>query len=150
MANWLERAQREIPQSPGGATAIADERNLTAVTAVPPSGSPEISRALSAVMAVRASGEPEISRASIGSNGSASAAGFREIAAANKATERMTPDEELSIREWLTYIEETDPAIIADLLDKCRTDSDARCYFIGRAVEVRRPVAVDDDRRRSG
>ena len=35
MANWLERAKSEIPQSAGGVTAKTDERNPTAVTAVP-------------------------------------------------------------------------------------------------------------------
>ena len=130
MANWLERATREIPQSAGRATANTAERSLTAVTAV------------------REPGESEISRASIGSNGSAPAAGLREIEAANKATVPMTPSEELAIRAWLAHIEETDPAIIADLLDKCRTDADTRAYFIRRAGEVPRPVAFDDDRRR--
>jgi hypothetical protein len=130
MANWLDRAKREIPQGAGRATAIADERNPTAVTAV------------------REPGEPEISRASIGSNGSAPVAGFREIEVVNKATVPMTPGEESAIRVWLAHIEETDPAIIADLLDKCRTDADARGYFIGRAAEVPHPLAFDDDRRR--
>jgi len=130
MANWLERAKREIPHGADRGTAIADERNPTAVTAV------------------RESDEPEISRASIGSNGSAPAPGCRESEAANAATAPMTPGEESAIRAWLAHIEETDPAIIAHLLDKCRTDTDARGYFIGRAAEVPRPLAFDDDRRR--
>lgn len=130
MTNWLDRAKREIPQGAGPTTAIADERNPTAVTAV------------------REPGEPDISRDSIGSNGSAPVAGFRESDAANKATVPMSPCEESAIRAWLAHIEETDPAIIAALLEKCRTDADARSYFIGRAAEVPRPLVFDDDRRR--
>ena len=129
MTNWLDRAKREIPQGAGPATAIADERNPTAVTAV------------------REPGAPDISRDSIGSNGSATAAGCREIEATNKATVPMSPGEESAIRAWLAHIEESDPAIIADLLEKCRTDADARSYFIGRAAEVPRPWGIDDDRR---
>lgn len=37
MANWIERARREIPKSGRQPTANADERALTAVTAVPQS-----------------------------------------------------------------------------------------------------------------
>ena len=130
MTNWLDRAKREIPQGAGRATAIADERNPTAVTAV------------------REPGELENSRVSIGSNGSATVAGCRESDAANKSTMPMSPGEESAIRAWLAHIEETDPAIIAHLLDQCRTDADARGYFIGRSAEVPRPTAFDDDRRR--
>jgi len=130
MANWLERAKREIPRGASQATAIADERNPTAV------------------MAVRESDELQISRVSIGSNGSAPVPGCRESEAANETALPMTPREESAIRAWLAHIEETDPAIIAHLLDKCRTDADARAYFIGRAAEVSRPTAFDDDRRR--
>ena len=130
MANWLERARREIPQSAGRTTANSVERNPTAVTAVPERGA------------------SENSRASIGSNGSAPAAGFREIEAANGATTPMTPGEELAIRAWLAHIEETDLAIIVDVLNKCRTDADAREYFIRRAEEVPHLIAFDDDRRR--
>ena len=130
MTNWLDRAKREIPQGAGRATAITDERSPTAVTAV------------------REPGAPDILRDSIGSNGSATAAGFREIEVTNKATVPMSLGEESAIRAWLAHIEESDPATIADLLEKCRTDADARGYFIGRAAEVSRPTAFDDDRRR--
>jgi hypothetical protein len=46
----------------------------------------------------------------------------------------MTPDEEAAIRAWLALIEETDPAIIAEAIDRCRLDADARDYFTGRAA----------------
>ena len=47
----------------------------------------------------------------------------------------LSTNDETTIRAWLAHIEETDPAIIADLLDKCRTDADTREYFIRRAGE---------------
>ena len=45
MADWLERAKREIPKRANRGTANSDERNLTAVTAVPKPGQSEISSA---------------------------------------------------------------------------------------------------------
>jgi len=47
----------------------------------------------------------------------------------------MTACQELAIRDWLARIEETDPATIAEVMDKCRRDADARAYFVGRAAE---------------
>ena len=44
--------------------------------------------------------------------------------------------EENAIRAWLAHIEETDSDIIAEVLDKCRADPQARDYFIRRAEEV--------------
>jgi hypothetical protein len=63
MANWLERARREIPKSARRRTANSAERTLTAVTAVPDQGL------------------WEKSAASIGSNGSTSSGDFSEIEA---------------------------------------------------------------------
>jgi len=54
----------------------------------------------------------------------------------------MTAEEEKAIRAWLAHIEEIDPAIIAEVLDQCRSDADARQYFIRRAEEVPRPAAA--------
>ncbi|WP_156885335.1 hypothetical protein [Acidihalobacter ferrooxydans] len=48
----------------------------------------------------------------------------------------MTAHEEASIRAWLAYIEETDPAIVAEVLTRCRRMPDARAYFLRRAKEV--------------
>ena len=58
MANWLERARREIPKRPDRPTAVTDERTLTAV------------------MAVSHSGVSGISSTSNGSNGSIPSAPF--------------------------------------------------------------------------
>ena len=45
----------------------------------------------------------------------------------------LSPDEETSIRAWLTHIEETDPAIITEVLDECRSDPKSRRYFLQRS-----------------
>lgn len=126
MANWLERARREIPQRTGGATAKTDEGTLSAVTAVPQPG------------------DSESSGASIGSNGSAPVAASWEI----EAESQMTADQESTIRSWLAQIEETDEAIIAHALNRCRQDVEARDYFIRLASEMPRPEPLPDDRRR--
>lgn len=128
MANWLERARREIPQSAGWATAITDERIPTAVTAVPEPG------------------ESENSGASIGSNGSAPVAALREI----EANRPMTAIEESAIRAWLAHIEESDEAIITHLLNRCQQDAEARDHFIRQAAEVLEPDPFPDDRRTCG
>jgi hypothetical protein len=63
-----------------------------------------------------------------------------------------TAREELAIRAWLELIDETDPAIIAEVLRKCQGDTDARAYFGGRVAndnlqKNRSNGAWDDDRR---
>jgi hypothetical protein len=60
----------------------------------------------------------------------------------------MTADEDAVIRAWLALIEETDPATIAEVIDQCQRDADARDYFTGRAAaEPPKPGAFPDDRR---
>ena len=129
MANWLERARREIPQRAGRTTANSAERNPTAVTAVPHLG------------------KSEIVPTSIGSNGSAPPASFREINTANEAAVPITASEEPAIPACLMNIKAIDDAIVAGVLDKCCADSDVRDSFILRAGDVQRPVDFDDDRR---
>jgi len=41
----------------------------------------------------------------------------------------LSPEAESNIRAWLAHIEETDPAIIAEVVAKCRKDLEARRYF---------------------
>lgn len=48
----------------------------------------------------------------------------------------LTASEEAAIRAWLALIEETDPATIAEVIDQCRRDADARCYFTGRKIQM--------------
>ena len=55
----------------------------------------------------------------------------------------LTVNEEAAIRAWLALIEETDPAIIAEVVGQCQRDADARDYFTGRAVAE---LPVDDRR----
>lgn len=126
MANWLERAKRELPLGAAGATAKADERNPTAVTAVP-----ELR-------------EVEISRGSIGSNGSAPTAVFQETAAVIS----LPAGEERAICAWLAHIEETGDAIVGHVLNQCRNNAEARGYFLRRAGEEPRPDDSADDLRR--
>jgi hypothetical protein len=128
MADWLERARREMPQSADAATAKTDERTLSAVTAVPEPG------------------KFKNSTSSIGSNGSAPVADFSEI----EADGSMTADQESAIRSWLAQIKETDKAIIAHGLHCCQRDMDARDYFIRWATEISRPDPFPDGRRRCG
>lgn len=116
----------QIPKSAERATAKTAERNPTAVMAVPETG------------------DPEILRASIGSNGSAPAAQFQNT----EAILTLTAAEERELRAWLSHIEETDEAIIAHVLNQCRTDTAAHGYFLRRADEVPPPDILEDDRRR--
>jgi len=51
-------------------------------------------------------------------------------------TATMTAREEMAIRAWLALIEETDPVTIAEVIDQCRRDADAREYFTWRAAKV--------------
>ena len=44
--------------------------------------------------------------------------------------EPLSEDEEIEIREWLTYIGESDEAMIRVALEQCRTDADAREAFL--------------------
>jgi len=60
-----------------------------------------------------------------------------------RASAPMTAKEERAIRAWLEYIEETDPKIIAEVIDKCQRDDEARPYFLTRAEEVPPPPEPD-------
>lgn len=55
---------------------------------------------------------------------------------------KLTGGDEFIIRRWLAHIEETDPALIENCLNQCRTDPEALAYFLQRAREV-----PEDDRR---
>lgn len=125
MANWLERARREIPRSADRGTAKADEGTLSAVTAVANQG------------------ESGNLRASIGSNGSAPVAVFPEI----KAVSAVAADQEAAIRSWLAQIDETDEAVIAHVLNRSQQNPDARDYFMRQTSGVPRADPFPDDRR---
>jgi hypothetical protein len=60
----------------------------------------------------------------------------------------LTASEETAIRAWLAMIEETDPAIIAEVIGQCQRDAAARDYFTGWATaELPKPAPLPDDRR---
>ena len=49
---------------------------------------------------------------------------------------KLTASNEIAIRGWLSFIEETDTEMIDAVLDQCRNDPDARKYFLWRAKEM--------------
>jgi len=55
----------------------------------------------------------------------------------------LSPDEESNVLAWLAHIDETDPAIIAEVVDKCRSDLEARRYLLMRSEEVPEPATVN-------
>ncbi len=63
----------------------------------------------------------------------------------------LTANDEAAIRAWLAHIEETNESIIANVLNQCQQDADARDYYLRRVREDLRKTeadtAGDDDRR---
>lgn len=57
-----------------------------------------------------------------------------QVGADGTATAPMTADEDAAIRAWLALIEETDQATIAEVIEQCQRDAEARDYFTGRAA----------------
>ena len=55
----------------------------------------------------------------------------------------LSPNEESNIQAWLAHIDETDPAIIAEVVDKCCNDREACRYFLKRSEEVPEPVTLN-------
>lgn len=58
----------------------------------------------------------------------------------------LTAEDEKAIRAWLAQIEETCPATIAEVIERCQRDTDARAYFLERAASEL-PKPDHDDRR---
>ncbi|MEX0963783.1 MAG: hypothetical protein WDZ52_07060 [Pseudohongiellaceae bacterium] len=56
---------------------------------------------------------------------------------------KLSPGQETAIRAWLAHIEETDSAVIADLLAKCAANPEARAYCLEQAKQV--PPAPEPD-----
>ena len=48
----------------------------------------------------------------------------------------MTDEEEQAILVWLARIGEDDPVTIGEVIDRCRSHTEAREYFLGRAKEA--------------
>ncbi len=60
----------------------------------------------------------------------------------------LSAEAETAVRDWLALIEETDPAIIAEVIGQCERDAEALDYFTGRAAaELPKPEPFPDDRR---
>ena len=53
----------------------------------------------------------------------------------DKSIPPLSDEDEALILDWLSRIGETDIVTIAEVIDKCRCDLEARSYFIGRANE---------------
>ena len=64
--------------------------------------------------------------------------------AANDAS-AMTDQDERRILAWLDHIGETDLPTIGEVIDRCRSNPEARRYFLERAEEI--DAAAPDDRR---
>lgn len=52
----------------------------------------------------------------------------------------MTAEDETEIRDWLAHIQETDPAMVADVLVRCEHDPRAREYTLKQASEMPAPA----------
>lgn len=72
------------------------------------------------------------------------------VAKVASVTVANTLSDELKIRRWLELISEDDPAIIHDVISKCRLHADVRGYFVKRAMaELPPDPLIDDDDRRT-
>lgn len=69
------------------------------------------------------------------------------VAAPQEPVPTMTAEEQTTIRTWLARIKETDPDLIAEVLNRCRTNLAARIYALGQAEEMPRTSPDYDDRR---
>lgn len=52
-------------------------------------------------------------------------------------TGALAPEDEATIRAWLDRIEETDPKLIAETLDRCRADPGVKRFFLELAETPR-------------
>ena len=53
--------------------------------------------------------------------------------------------DDVAIRRWLAHIEETDPQIIADVIQQCHDDHEANENFLNRAKEACSPLQPSSD-----
>lgn len=49
----------------------------------------------------------------------------------------LEPADEAAVRGWLAYINETDPELIEECLDRCRQDPESLAYYLGRSAGAR-------------
>jgi len=82
--------------------------------------------------------------ATLATQEAASAASVAEVATVAVAKPpTLSSESERVIRAWLAHIEETDEDTIAEVLSRCRADTEARGYFLRQAEEV--PAPHDSD-----
>jgi hypothetical protein len=125
MTNWLERARRELGVNAKSSAQISksasdcidntDKRVLSSVLSVP---QPAKSQNLAISSVDIASTLPPA---------------FQENYSSARAAPPMSDEEEALLGAWLTQIGETDPEVIAALMNKCRLNLDVRQYFVKRA-----------------
>jgi hypothetical protein len=60
-----------------------------------------------------------------------------------KKPPELTAEELVKLQAWLAYINEADPKIISELIEKCRTDKKTRCYFLHRSDQAGETVAIN-------
>jgi hypothetical protein len=171
MTNWLERAKRELEKTPAQATAITADTNPTAVMAVcdgvetgpsDPSigtnGSCPDARA-EKFCADRAPGlAPEcsapirpteqIAKETLAEEWGGIADDTLPESIRESLAAEMTAQDEIRIRGWLADIGETDPLIIAHVLERSRLEFDVRKYFLRHAWKLTPDDSLLDDRRR--
>lgn len=54
---------------------------------------------------------------------------------------REPSSERTLVLAWLEAIEETDPNVIAEVLNRCASNPSARAYYVGRAIEHARSLS---------
>lgn len=114
MVNWLQKAKLEISKNSSCSTARTDKMNITSVLAVP------------------IPNDVVILQDSFGSNGSIPVGNLQKT----NPVIPMTANEHAMISLWLTSIGEDDSSIFDHVLNQCRSDLDARNYFIHMAGSV--------------
>lgn len=123
MVNWLQKAKLEISKSSSCSTAETDKMNITSVLAVP------------------VPNDLVILQDSFGSNGSIPVGNLQKT----EPVIPMTANEHAMISLWLTSIGEDDSSIIDHVLNQCRSDLDARNYFIQMAGSAGKSGAHQDE-----
>jgi hypothetical protein len=59
-----------------------------------------------------------------------------EIISELQAEQIRQAENERRVLAWLSFIGETDPAIIEDTLNRCRADQETMSYFLMRSMEA--------------
>lgn len=71
------------------------------------------------------------------------------VAVANPASEKLGATEAAVIHAWLTHIGETDPAMIAEAMQRCASDPEALTYFLWRSKKCLSLIPIKPTRSRA-